>query len=255
VLRARFDALAGDPTRLHVLQGAVTGEGPKVRRESVRLSDIALLESAVKQTKARLLVIDPIQSYLGGEIDLHRSNETRPILDGLGVLAQKHKLCILILRHFAKATTGHAIHRGLGSIDLTGAARTELHAGYHDDQRAMVHAKTNIGEIGKSIGYEINRDGLFRWTGETAITANDLAESGMAEEDRDAVSEAAECLCEMLRGGTHKLQSEIFSDMKAMGISNAAVRRAKKKLGVRHQKKEGGRGQSEWFLGETHPLV
>lgn len=251
VLRPRFDALGGDPSRFHALQGAVTGEGPKSRRESVRLSDIPLLEAAIKQTKARLLVVDPIQSYLGGEVDLHRSNETRPVLDGLATLAQRHKLCILILRHFAKATSGSAaIYRGLGSIDLTGAVRSELHAGQRDEQAAMVHAKTNIGEIGKSIGYEINGDGLFRWTGETTITANDLAAAGMAEEDRDAVSEAAECLSDMLRGGAHKLQSEIFTDMKAMGISNAAVRRAKKKLGIRHQKKEGGRGQSEWFLGE-----
>jgi hypothetical protein len=247
VLRARFDALAGDANRLHVLQGVMTGEGPKVRRESVRLSDIATLEAAVKEKKARLLVIDPIQSYLGGEVDLHRSNETRPILDGLATLAQRHKVCILILRHFAKATTGHAIHRGLGSIDLTGAARTELHAGYRDQQRAMVHAKTNIGEIGKSIGYEIGGDGIFRWTGETSITANDLAASGMPQEDRDAVNEAAECLSDLLRGGP-KLTNEIFSEMKDLGVSNATVRRAKAKLGVQSRKRSGQRGQFEWVL-------
>src|SRR5579859_8039212 len=64
VVRPRFDILEGDANRLHVLQGAVTGEGPKARREGVRLSDIPLLESALKQTGARFLVVDPIQSYL-----------------------------------------------------------------------------------------------------------------------------------------------------------------------------------------------
>jgi len=252
VLRARFDALGGDANRFHILQGAVTGDGPKQRRESVRLSDIPLLDEAVKQTKARLLVVDPIQSYLGGEVDMHRSNETRPVLDGLATLAQKHKVCILILRHFAKATTGSAINRGLGSIDLTGAARSELHAGFRDQQRAMVHAKTNVGEIGKSLGYDIKKDGsaagLFLWTGETSITANDLAANGMAVEDRDAINEATESLSEMLRGGP-KLASDIMSEMREIGISNSTLRRAKMKLGVKSRKRSGARdGHFEWVL-------
>lgn len=162
VLRARFDALGGDATRFHVLQGVVTGDGPKRRSESVRLSDIPILEAAVKEKKARLMIVDPIQSYLGGEVDLHRSNETRPILDALATLAQRNRLCILILRHMAKSTTGHAIHRGLGSVDFTAATRTELHVGRRDQERAMVHVKNNIGELGKSIGFEIGGDGAFR---------------------------------------------------------------------------------------------
>ena len=252
VLRARFDALEGDANRFHLLQGAVTGDGSKQRRESARLSDIALLEEAVKQTKARLLVVDPIQSYLGGEVDMHRSNETRPILDGLALLAQRHKVCILILRHFAKATTGSAINRGLGSIDLTGAARSELHAGFRDQQRAMVHAKTNIGELGKSLGYDIRKDGsaagLFLWTGETSITANDLAAGSMADEERDAVRDAVESLTEMLRGGP-RLASDIMSEMREIGVSNSTLRRAKMKLGVQSRKRAGARhGHFEWVL-------
>jgi AAA domain len=252
VLRARFDALQGDANRFHLLQGAVTGDGSKQRRESARLSDIPLLEEAVKQTKARLLVVDPIQSYLGGEVDMHRSNETRPILDGLAMLAQRHKVCILILRHFAKATTGSAINRGLGSIDLTGAARSELHAGFRDQQRAMVHAKTNIGELGKSLGYDIRKNGSaageFLWTGETAITANDLAAGGMADEERDAVRDAVESLTEMLRGGP-RLASDIMSEMREIGVSPATLRRAKMKLGVKSRKRSGARdGHFEWVL-------
>jgi AAA domain/DnaB-like helicase N terminal domain len=247
VVRPRFDSLEGDPNRLHVLQGAVTGEGPKARREGVRLSDIPLLESALKQTNARFLVVDPIQSYLGGEVDMHRSNETRPILDGLATLAQKYRACLLILRHFAKSTSGSPINRGLGSIDLTGAARTELHAGRRDQQSAMVHAKTNIGEIGESIGFEI-KAGVFRWTGATSISALDLAASGMAEEDRDAINEAAQYLADTLKGGA-KPAGEIFTEAKDLGLSTASIRRAKLRLGVKSRKKAGQKyGQFEWFM-------
>jgi hypothetical protein len=257
VVRPRFDRLEGDVNRLHLLQGAVTGEGPKARREGVRLSDIPLLDSALKQTNARFLVVDPIQSYLGGEVDMHRSNETRPILDGLAALARKYRTCMLILRHFAKSTTGSAINRGLGSIDLTGAARTELHAGKRDQQWAVVHAKTNIGPMGESIGYEIRND-IFRWTGPTSITANDLASSGMAEEDRDAISEAAQYLDDTLKGGA-KTAGEIFAEAKDMGFSNATIRRAKLRIGVKTRKKAGVKyGQFEWYMegwedGQTPP--
>lgn len=248
VVRPRFDILEGDANRLHVLQGAVTGEGPKARREGVRLSDIPLLESALKQTGAQFLVVDPIQSYLGHDVDMHRSNETRPILDSLTKLAEKYNACFLILRHFAKSAAGSPINRGLGSIDVTAAARTELHAGKCDDQSVMALAKTNIGELAKSIGYETNA-GAFRWTGETSITANDLgASGGMSEEDRDAASEASQCLADMLRGGP-KLSSEVLSEMKELGVSERSVRRAKLKLGVKTRKRAGQRyGLWEWYL-------
>jgi hypothetical protein len=247
VVRPRFDSLEGDANRLHVLQGAVTGEGAKARREGVRLSDIPLLESALKQTNARFLVVDPIQSYLGGEVDMHRSNETRPILDGLATLAQKYRVCLLILRHFAKSPSGSPINRGLGSIDITGAARTELHAGKRDQQSAMVHAKTNIGEIGESIGFEI-KAGIFRWTGPTTISALDLAASGMAEEDRDAINEAAQYLDDTLKGGP-KPAGEIFSEAKDLGFSTSTIRRAKLRLGVKSRKKSGEKyGKFEWFM-------
>jgi DNA repair protein RadA/Sms len=246
-VKPRFDSLGGDAKRFTCLAGVVTGDGPKARRESVRLSDLPVLESAIKQTEARLLVVDPIQSFLGGEVDMHRSNETRPVLDGLAVLAQRHKVCILILRHFAKAAAGSAIYRGLGSIDLTGAVRSELHAGSRDNVRLIAHAKSNIGEFGKSIGYEIGGDGLFRWTGETSLTANDLTGSLMAEEDRDALTEAADILSDMLQPGA-KLTTDVLAELRAAGVSEKTARRAKVKLGVKNRKRGGQDGRWEWAL-------
>jgi len=249
-VRPRFDLLQGDAGRCHMLQGAVTGEGPKARREGVRLSDIPLLESAIKQTSARFLVVDPIQSYLGGEVDMHRSNETRPILDALALLARKHQVCLLILRHFAKSTAGSVINRGLGSIDITGAARTELQVGQHNGQYVLTHAKSNIGEKGTSIGYEIRGEG-FRWTGESPITAEDLgASAGMTEEERDGLNEAAQFLEDMLKCGA-KISGEILSEAKEAGFSDRMIRRAKVKLGVKSRKKVGQRyGQFEWYLDD-----
>jgi RecA-family ATPase len=66
---------------------------------------VSLLGDALRQTKARFVIVDPIQSYLGAEVDAHRANETRPVLDGLSCLAEEHDCCILLVRHLSKAPT------------------------------------------------------------------------------------------------------------------------------------------------------
>ncbi len=102
VVRPRFDSLAGNAGRFHILRGSVVGNGRKVETGSIRLSDLQILGDALQQTKARLMVVDPIQSYLGAEVDAHRSNETRPVMDGLSRLAEEFGCCILLARHLSK---------------------------------------------------------------------------------------------------------------------------------------------------------
>ena len=251
VLRPRFDSLGGDPKRFHLLQGSIAGEGEGAERSSVHLGDVSLLRDALLKTKARLVVVDPIQSYLGAEVDAHRSNKTRPVLDGLARLANEFGCCILLVRHLGKAPTGRAIHRGLGSIDLTGAVRTELMAGTAADgsgRRAMVQVKNNLGPFGKALGYTIEANGSFRWTGESELTASALlaAESGADEEG--AGQEAEDFLQNLLREGPRP-QKEIRAEARQVGIAERTLRRAKKRLGIVARKRdmEGG---WEWGLPE-----
>lgn len=143
-IRPRFDLLGGDASRFFVLKGTLFAEGGEEQRGTVTLSDIPILDSAINETSARLVIVDPIQSYLGANVDLHRSNETRPVLDGLAKLAEAHGCAVLLLRHLSKQSGGKAIHRGLGSIDLTGAVRSEMLAGSLPDDpesRALVRVR------------------------------------------------------------------------------------------------------------------
>jgi hypothetical protein len=243
VVRPRFDLLGGDPKRFHILRGSVTGEGKLARRGYVKLSDIQLLGDSLQKTEARLVIVDPIQSYLGSEVDAHRANETRPVLDGLARLAEEHDACVLLVRHFAKSPTGRAIHRGLGSIDLTGAVRTELHAGSVDEQRAMVHAKSNLGQLGQSLGYAIEADGSFRWTGKSELTAVDLQEAESTREERSDIDEACDYLEQSLANGPRKVRElEDGTDVHAR-----TLRRAAQKLGVQRTR-DGERGPWIWAL-------
>ncbi len=180
VLRPRFDALGGNASRFHLLKGSVLGDGEAAIKSCVTLKDIDLLKAAVEQTGARLIVVDPIQSFLGADVDAHRSNETRPVMDGLIALAEKHNLCVLVVRHLSKASGGRAIHRGLGSIDLTGAVRTEMIAGNaagDPNSRALVQIKNNLGPFADSLAYEIVGEEMtarLEWRGKSQLTADDL---------------------------------------------------------------------------------
>ena len=61
------------------------------------------LEEAIVRTGARLLILDPIQAYLGGGMDMNRANEARDMTKKLGALAEKTKCAIILIGHMNKA--------------------------------------------------------------------------------------------------------------------------------------------------------
>jgi hypothetical protein len=257
VMRPRFDLLGGDPARLLLLQGVHTlDEGGSETRRAVTLGDVDSLDAAIRETGARLVIVDPIQSYLGASVDLHRANETRPIMDGLARLADIHGCAILLLRHLNKQTGGKAINRGLGSIDLTGAVRSEMLAGSLPDDpetRAFIHIKSNVGRIGKALGYAIDSQGRLAWTGESGVTAADLLAAPIGPGDRK-LAEAAQWLTEQLKTGSRE-QKEVREMAEQAGITYPTLRRAKGALQVRSHK-AGMSGPWMWSLPEgahDHP--
>lgn len=93
----------------------------------------ARLEEAIIQTKARLVVLDPIQGFLGAGVDMHRANEIRPLMKRISVLAEKYQCAIILIGHMNKNSNGKSSYRGLGSIDFQAAARSVLIVGSYVD--------------------------------------------------------------------------------------------------------------------------
>ena len=87
------------------------------------------LEQAIVRTGARLLILDPIQAYLGGGMDMNRANEARDMTKKLGALAEKTKCAIILIGHMNKASGNKAAYRGMGSIDFFAVARSVLLVG------------------------------------------------------------------------------------------------------------------------------
>ena len=87
------------------------------------------LEEAVIRTKAKLLILDPIQAYLGGGMDMTRANEARDMTKKLAALAEKYQCAIVLVGHMNKAAGNKAAYRGMGSIDFFAVARSVLLVG------------------------------------------------------------------------------------------------------------------------------
>ena len=264
-LRPRLDAAGADVTRVHCLTGwqmrSPSDEAPLCG--GVTLADVHVIEQALADKRPGLVVIDPLQAYVGSGVDIHRANETRPILAGLGTLAEQHGCAILLIRHLSKAFQDRAIYRGLGSIDFAAAARSILLVGQDPQapsRRILVHVKSSLAALGPSLGYEL-REGQLRWTGPSDITAEAMLRPYQPEEERNAVEEAQDFLREILADG-EKSAKEVLREAKKAGLSDRTIERAKKGLvkGRKAQVSGQPRGTAPWLWylvdqgrQETHP--
>lgn len=111
-LRPRFDSLGGNAGRFFVLRGVVVLQGDVEHRGAVTLGDVALLEEAIEKYTPAMVVVDPLQAYLGAGVDMHKANEVRPILANLTRLAEKYRCAILLIRHLSKASQLKVMYRG-----------------------------------------------------------------------------------------------------------------------------------------------
>ena len=204
------------------------------------------LEQAIRQTNAHLVVLDPIQSFLGAEVDMHRANEIRPLMKRVSALAGKYHCAIVLIGHMNKNSTGKSSYRGLGSIDFQAAARSVLIVGRVKNEpeiRVVCHVKSSLAPEGKSIAFRLDKDNGFEWIGEYDISADDLL-SGNNRGQK--IKEAKEFLVEILADGAVE-QNVIIKESESRGIKGKTLWNAKKALGIQSIKLGG---HWSWVLPE-----
>lgn len=201
----------------------------------------ARLEEAIIQTKAHLVVLDPIQGFLGADVDMHRANEIRPLMKRMAVLAEKHHCAIVLIGHMNKNSNGKSSYRGLGSIDFQAAARSVLIVGRVKDDpeiRVVCHVKSSLAPEGKSIAFRLDKKNGFKWIGEYDISADDL----LSGDNRGRKGrEAKEFLIEILSDGAME-QAKIAEEAEHRGIKSKTMWNAKKELKI-----ESVKIGSQWF--------
>ena len=191
------------------------------------------IEKAIIENNARLVIIDPIQAYLGADVDMNRANEVRPIFMRLGQVAQRTGCAILLIGHLNKAAGMQSLQRGLGSIDIAAAVRSVMFIGKlkHDpSMRILTHEKSSLAPPGMSLAFSLGDEGGFRWVGEYDITADEML-SGIEPQWETKTQQAKDLICALLAGGKQVLSEDIDKAALERGIPGRTVRDAKRELG------------------------
>ena len=168
-------------------------------KESLTLSD-EKIEKIMQDLHPKLMIFDPLQAYLGAEVDMHRANEVRPVLSRIAQLAEKHKCAVVFIMHNNKGMQNTALYRALGSIDIPAVARSMLMLGKDPDIEngiILCHEKSSLARNGRSIMFEIDpeRHGIV-WNGFSELTADDILTVRRRPHTRQ--SEKKDCVTEHL---------------------------------------------------------
>lgn len=206
------------------------------------------LEQAINETKARLIILDPIQAYIGATVDMHRANEIRPVLKHLGIIAEKHNCAIILIGHMNKASGSKSTYRGLGSIDIQATARSVLLVARLRDKpniRIMAHDKSSLAPAGDAIGFEMTEDNGMVCIGPYDITIDELL-SGNEGRGKKKLDIAENFIKEYF--GSNKVipSNEIMMEAAKRSIKRNTLLSAKKKLGITSDKEKAEDGTIYW---------
>ena len=119
--------------------------------EVLTLSDDRI-EKAVRQNHVRLVIIDPVQAFIGADVDMNRANEVRPVFRKLGMIAEKTSCAIVLIGHLNKSSGTQSTYRGLGSIDIMAAVRSLIFIGKvkkDPTTRVLIHEKVLLHRQGR----------------------------------------------------------------------------------------------------------
>lgn len=247
----RLIAHNADLSRVHLLTGVLYAreDGTEAERVFV-LGDLDPLRQALeKLDDCRLIVVDPIGSYLGGEADAHRDNEVRGVLAPLCKLAEEYDAALLVVAHTRKSAAAFADDTAMGSRAFTGLARSVLHlmADPDDDterRRLLLPGKNNLAEKPAGLAFDIGpgqaldddgqprpcirwHDGVVDISADEAVNREPITESQTTERD-----EAADWLRQALAAGSRPAKDIIEEAREVQTISKRTLDRAKKAIGI-----------------------
>lgn len=194
------------------------------------------IEQAILKEKAKLMILDPIQAYLGAKMDMNRANEARDMTKHLGQVAERTGCAIVLIGHMNKNAGGKVVYRGMGSIDFFAVARSVLLVGRvkgQENRRAMIQIKNNLAERGHAKSFVLT-DGVFTWKGDYDITEDELA-GGFAPKTSKQ-EEAKDLLVSLSCTTKEAAVSQIQEKARDRGISWRTMEMVKKELQIKSKK-------------------
>lgn len=252
-IRPRLDAHDADPSQIHMLKGIYAHDkNGKLIEGAFTLANIEALRQAIATIgNVRLIVIDPIGSYMGGKVDAHRDNEVRGVLAPLAALAQESNAAVVLVAHQRKGKAVNPDDMTLGSTGFVGLARSVLHLMRDpddEDRRLLLPGKMNLAVPAPGLAFTIEGEpARVQWASDTvSITAAEvLAKSSGGSSAGD---KARDWLRDVLSDGP-LASNEIKKMAEQDGLAWRTIERAKKQIGVRAMREGFGKGgRSLWAM-------
>ncbi len=226
-IKPRFDAAKADCERIAFINEDVFGK--------ITLDD-EKLQQAIIAFQPRIVVIDPIQSYVDNPADLLVAGKLRRTLRRIGIWASTYNFAIVLISHLNKNEGTKNLYRNLGSIDLVAAARSVLQVDRdteNPNHRVIHQIKNNIGPIGDDIHFEITQENRFHWL----IKPNKRTIGKKIENSHQVLPKnkqelASIVLKQLLDDGAVEAR-EVQRIMTEYGIGNKTMQNVKVMLGIK----------------------
>ena len=204
------------------------------------------IRDAIIEFGPKLLVIDPVQAYLGNDSDLQIAGRARRLMHRLIIWAEAYDCAIVLIGHMNKRESAKGLYRGLGSIDIVAAARSVLQVARDPkdpDIRIVSHIKNCLESVGGDIRFEIRPETGFRWLGCGAAPEASANLDGTARDKLSGTKQerAAQMLIEMLKR-EDVATTEVLNTLAQKDIAAKTARVVKTQLGIKAYRKGG-----QWY--------
>lgn len=233
-------------------------------------SDLGDLEWAITEISAALILLDPLMSRLGADLDSHKDAEVRQALEPLVALADKCDAAFLGLIHLNKSTGGDPLSRMMGSRAFAAVARAVLFVMTDPDDesvRLLGQPKNNLGRtdlptltftirsayVADTVDGQPITTGQIDWLGSTGRSIAEALAEADGGKRVTAVGEAAKWLVGRLRaaGGSEESAAVKEAGVQA-GFSVDSLKRARRQMKIEFETIPGKMPrQTLWVLPDS----
>lgn len=178
--------------------------------------------------------MDPIQAYLGADVDMNRANEIRPLFRYLGGVAERTGAAIVLIGHLNKNSGTHANYRGLGSVDISAAVRSILLVGKVEkeqdkDIRVVIQTKSSLAPKPTPVAFTLENSKV-EWIGEYEITEQELMSGKSGKQTETKLDKGINLIRRLLTERKVMYVTDLDAEGKKLKISDRTMRDARRKM-------------------------
>ena len=184
VINPRLIAMGADRDRFHIIDEPFYLD-----------NDCRRLEATINAYNIRLVIIDPLTSFLGKNHNMNTAQSVGNLMRELSRVAFTTGAAIVVVCHLTKNAFGKEIDRHLGSSDIINAARSVLSAtreSEDDDIVTVKHLKSTLAKRAKPFYYEIVGNGEIEFISDMDVDEDELITPNKKEKKLDMAKKVLE---------------------------------------------------------------